>query len=272
MAQIIRICDETSMLDTLNYQIHGPDIADAPVLVLLHGLFGSADNLSVIRRDFESTHKVISMDLPDHGESPRSEGFSFERWAQKVALTLTNLDIDKASIVAHSLGGKVAMYLSYINPILIDKLIILDIAPVAYSPRHQNVINGLTAVDLLHLSNRTEAKSSLAKFVKDPGTQGFLLKSLYQDEQRNWKWRFNLEQLINDYDKLSQWPLSDKVVFKHPVLFIKGKNSDYINSEHQATILQQFPAAIAKIVDAGHWLHAEKPQVINRLITNHLRG
>jgi len=258
------------MLETLNYQEHGPSDKDTSVLVLIHGLFGSADNLSVIRRAFERDYRVISIDLPDHGESPRTKGLNFERAAQKVALTLKQLGITKASFVGHSLGGKVAMYLSHINPLIIDKLIILDIAPVAYSPRHQNVIKGLTAVDLLAITSRKDAVTRLSKFVTDAGTQGFLLKSLYQDESGQWQWRFNLNQLIADYDHISQWPLSEKVVYNGKVLFIKGQHSDYITSDHQAVILRQFPKAEAKIVSAGHWLHAEKPQIVNSLITKHL--
>lgn len=260
------------MLETLNFQDHGPNDGSAPVLVLIHGLFGSADNLSVIRRAFESEYRVISIDLPDHGESPRSNGFNFELAANYVVQTLIKLKIEKAHFVAHSLGGKVAMYLSYIRPLLINKLVILDIAPVAYAHKHQTVIKGLNAVDLKKISKRKDAQLSLSAHIDEPGVQGFLLKSLYQDENKDWQWRFNLAQIENDYPQLSLWPLTGQLVFNEPVLFIKGKHSDYISAKHQAEITQQFPKAQAKIVDAGHWLHAEKPQIVNSLITKHLRG
>lgn len=260
------------MLETLNYQEHGPNDVKAPVIVLIHGLFGSADNLSVIRRAFEQEYRVISLDLPNHGQSPHGSEFSFESAAQQVAQTLSKLNIKQASFVAHSLGGKVAMYLSYINPNLIDKLIVLDIAPVEYEHRHQNVIKGLSSLNLKLIKNRKDAQLSLSTYIDEVGTQSFLLKSLYQDEHKCWHWRFNLHQIIKDYPQLSKWPLSGKLVFDRPVLFIKGENSDYITAKHQASIMQQFPKAQAKIVNAGHWLHAEKPQVVNSLITKHLRG
>lgn len=260
------------MREILNYQVHGPDNEQAPVLLLIHGLFGSADNLSVIRRSFDKDYRVISLDLPDHGESPRSTGFSFDGFAQQVALTLEHLNVSRANVVGHSLGGKIAMYLAYMHPTLIDKIIILDIAPVAYSTRHQNVIAGLTAVTLSKISSRKDAQLQLSQFVHDAGTRGFLLKSLYKDIADNWQWRFNLYQLVKDYDLLSQWPLTEEVVFERTILFIKGEHSDYITKAHQGSILQQFPKAVAKIVTAGHWLHAEKPQVVNSLITKHLRA
>ncbi len=245
--------------------------ASPQVVVLIHGLFGNSDNLSVIRRELQQQFRVISLDLPDHGKSPWSESFSFEQYAIQVASTLTQLGVESAHIVGHSLGGKVAMYLSYIKPELVHSLIILDIAPVAYQPRHENVIKGLTSINLTSIERRKDAQQQMNEFIKDPGTQAFLLKSLYHKND-HFAWRFNLDLLVRDYALLSSWPLHNKQVFTGKVLFIKGKNSDYITLKHQETIAKQFPAAQAKVVEAGHWLHAEKPQTVNTLITKHLLG
>jgi esterase len=250
---------------------HKASSPDAPSVVLIHGLFGNNDNLSVIRRHFETSHHVICIDLPDHGKSPHSAAFSFDAWAQQTINTIVSHDISKAYIVAHSLGGKVAMRIASLQAELVSKLVIMDIAPVSYEARHHNVINGLSAVKLAELSDRKQAMAQLSDYVHDPGTRSFLLKSLYQDDKKRWQWRFNLSLLQRDYPLLSAWPF-DYEVFLGDVTFIKGKNSDYIKSEHQATIMQQFPNAKAKIVDAGHWMHAEKPQLINTLLTRILLG
>jgi esterase len=240
-------------------------------VVLIHGLFGDSDNLSVIRRQFETTHHVISIDLPDHGKSPWSEHFSFDIWAQQVIKTLQSLDIDKAFVVAHSLGGKIAMRAASLAPELIEKLVIMDIAPVKYEQRHHNVIDGLENVKLDNIANRKEAMAQLSEYVEDPGTRSFLLKSLYQDAEKQWQWRFNLTLLIRDYPLLSDWPFQGEF-FCGDITFIKGSKSDYITAAHQASIMAQFPNAKAKIVDAGHWLHAEKPQLVNTLLTRILLG
>lgn len=240
-------------------------------LVLIHGLFGSSDNLSVIRRHFEVSHHVLSIDLPDHGKSPRSEHFSFDHWAKQIIATIKAKGITSAFVVAHSLGGKVAMRAASIEPELISKLVVMDIAPVEYEPRHDKVIEGLKAVQLNVIADRKEAQAQLAKQGIDAGTSAFLLKSLYQDDEKKWQWRFNLALLARDYPLLSAWPF-DGILFTGEITFIKGKNSDYITADHQALIKSQFPAAKAKIVDAGHWLHAEKPQLINTLLTRILLG
>ncbi|MFC4699217.1 alpha/beta fold hydrolase [Glaciecola siphonariae] len=267
----------------LFYQVHGPTLQSAndtvgsslPALVLIHGLFGNSDNLSVIRRAFEHERIVISIDLPNHGKSLRTELFSFDDCASHITQLLRELaaplQIASYVLVGHSLGGKVSMLVAKHAAELISKLVIMDIAPIEYSARHHNVFNGLNNVDLSLISSRSEAKTQLAEYVQDPGTQAFLLKSLFQDANGQWQWRFNLPLIVRDYALLSAWPLTG-LCYAGPTLFIKGAESDYILPKHQATIVEQFPNASAKIVQAGHWLHAQKPQVVNALITKFLRG
>ncbi len=255
----------------LFFQSHGPQQQSAlPALVLIHGLFGNSDNLSVIRRAFEHERQVISIDLPNHGKSVRTEHFDFDDTANRVIALLDELSLSASVLVGHSLGGKVSMLVAKKRPDLISKLVIMDIAPIPYPARHHNVFNGLNNVDLKAISSRSEAKTKLAEHVLDPGTQAFLLKSLYQDEQQNWQWRFNLSLIVRDYEVLSDWTESG-LCFDGPTLFLKGAESDYIQAKHQQTINEQFPNASAKIVQAGHWLHAQKPQVVNALITKFLR-
>lgn len=254
----------------LHFQTHGDPNSSLPALVLIHGLFGNSDNLSVIRRHFEHERLVISVDLPDHGKSDRSQAFSFEQCISKVRQLLTSLAIKKCVLLGHSLGGKVSMLVANKLPELVSQLIILDIAPAPYPARHHNIFDGLNNVNLPSISSRAEAKKALAVYVKEPGTQAFLLKSLYQDENDQWQWRFNLPLIVRDYEVLSDWQ-HNGLCYAGPTLFIKGADSDYIQAKHQAGILEQFPKASAKIVQAGHWLHAEKPQVLNALITKFLR-
>lgn len=258
-------------MKTVNYEIHQPKQvrADAPTLVLIHGLFGSLDNLAVIRRHFENDYRVVSFDLPDHGKSYRSNAFSFDDYATSILTVLRRLELAKLVLVGHSLGGKVSMVIASLAPELIEQLIIMDIAPVAYDARHESVINGLTSVDLSVITSRKDANEALAAHIPEVGIQSFLLKSLYQDENGQWHWRFNLDLVIDDYKKLSDWPYKD-LMYAGDTLFIKGSKSDYILSKHQPKIVQQFPKATAKIVTAGHWLHAEKPQTINALLTRFL--
>ncbi|TOO83723.1 histidine kinase, partial [Vibrio parahaemolyticus] len=56
-----------------------------------------------------------------------------------------------------------------------------------------------------------------------------------------------------------------------PTLFIKGGDSDYLMPEHQPSVQRQFKQAKAHIIaNTGHWLHAEKPAEVMRVIRKYI--
>ncbi|WP_256383043.1 alpha/beta fold hydrolase [Photobacterium toruni] len=239
-------------------------------IVLIHGLFGSADNLGLLARELKHHYHVISVDLRNHGLSPHSDQFSYQDLAQDIIDTLDHFAIDQFDVVGHSMGGKVAMALSALVPQRIKHLIILDIAPVAYQEhRHQNVFAGLREVNHHLVTKRSEAEQYLAQYINDIGVRQFLLKSLTKIET-GYQWRFNVEGLIANYATIMEWqPASLPFIGK--TLFIKGQLSDYIEPQYRDAIMAQFPNAKAHIVaNTGHWLHAEKPETVNRIIDQFL--
>jgi len=243
---------------------------NSPWLVLVHGLFGSADNLAGVKRHFESTYNIISIDLPDHGQSPWTDGFTLEAAVTGIVEILDNNQVDKAAFLGHSLGGKVVMQFALLNPDRVSHLIVADIAPVKYSHSHQAVFDGLKNVPLDTISDRKEAQTALSEYVKEPGVQQFLLKSLYQTENSEWQWRFNVDGLIESYSRILDWPQSN-LTFEGITLFIKGAESDYINNSYRKEIAKYFPRAKAHIIEGtGHWLHAEKPSIFNAIVARTL--
>jgi len=248
----------------VNYQIHS-NSSDKPWILLVHGLFGSLDNLSALRRQLTETCQVLSVDLPDHGKSAFTQTFSFAQYAKLISELVDRLKIKQLSIVGHSLGGKVAMQLAINQPELISHLIVLDISPVQYTAHHTKVFQGLNNVMLSVITSRKEADIALSKYVVDSLTRQFLLKSLYH-ENAIWKWRFNLTLLETDYGKLSA-AIGAEQPYLGPVLFIKGENSDYLLPEYKKAVLKLFPNSQAKMIsDTGHWLHAEKPELCAKII------
>lgn len=250
----------------LNYDIRGKG---EPV-VLLHGLFGSLENLGVVARQLQESFQVISIDLPDHGKSPHSDTFSFDTYAKRIINTIDSLGIHRPHILGHSLGGKIAMQIALSCPEKINKLIVADIAPVEYAPRHQNVFAALTSFNPEQIKSRQEADKNMSQYVSESGVRQFLLKSLYKRDEEAFAWRFNLNMLHRDYALLSEGIDSD-VPYKGEVMFIKGGNSDYITKEHQEKIQRLFPNVKAKIIaSTGHWLHAEKPFVFSGIVAKFL--
>lgn len=250
----------------LHYRVEGQGKA----IVLIHGLFGSLDNLGLLARSLKDNSKVISVDLRNHGKSAHTDTFTYQDMANDVLAVIDELNIEQFSVIGHSMGGKVAMALSEVATTRLDHLVVLDMAPVHYHVhRHENVFAGLREVAKHTVYKRSEADVYLAKHVLEPGVRQFLLKSFAKDGD-DYNWRFNVEGLIANYATIMGW--NDVLPFVGKTLFIKGQESEYILPEHREKIALQFPYAKAHMVaNTGHWLHAEKPETVNRIILSFLQ-
>ncbi|WP_301098074.1 alpha/beta fold hydrolase [Otariodibacter sp.] len=254
----------------LNYQykkVANPEKNPAQTMVLLHGLFGDLHNLGVIARAFSDNYNILQIDLRNHGLSFHSDEMNYNLIAQDLEAVLTSLDINNAIVVGHSMGGKAAMALANFAPSLVDKLIILDMAPVAYKENHHDaVFKGLFAVKEKKPTNRQEAKEAISVGIKMEEVKQFMLKSFDPNAPESFK--FNLTGLKNNYDNLMGW---QPVLVNKPTLFIKGELSDYLQEKDTQTILTQFPqASFFVISNTGHWLHAEKPDNVIRAMKKFL--
>lgn len=250
----------------LNYQLTG----EGPLVVLIHGLFGSYENLGSIARALQDNFQILNVDVRNHGRSSHTDDISYPLMAGDIAETLDALNLGRPyALLGHSMGGKIAMEYALSAIPAPERLILADIAPVSYAPRHQAIFAGLTSLDLNILESRTKADHILANFISEPGVRQFLLKSLDKTLE-GFNWRFNLSALAANYNNLISAPTAQGQ-FEGPTLFIKGANSDYILPEHRPIILQHFPAAQAKVISgAGHWLHAEKAQAFNKIVRDFL--
>ena len=238
-------------------------------LVLIHGLFGSLENLNMVAKPLAEDYTVTSLDVRNHGHSFHENNMNYANLAQDVIHTLDSLGIQKAHVLGHSMGGKIAMQLATQFPDRIEKLIIADISPVAYPSHHQQIIEGLKAIDLISIEKRADADKQLAAYVDNIGVRQFLLRNLsFSGESPAFK--CNLDFIANCYPQIMKG-LDGDVSFSGETLFIKGGNSDYIVREHQAVIAKYFPKSKAKIIQgAGHWLHAEKTVAFNKIVNDFL--
>ncbi|MCX0429361.1 alpha/beta fold hydrolase [Aeromonas veronii] len=241
-----------------------------PAVILIHGLFGSLDNLGLLARALGEQYRVISVDLRNHGTSFRSDDMSYPAQAADILALMDHLGLDQAAIVGHSMGGKVAMQVAKLAPERVSRLVVADMAPVAYPhSRHQNVFAGLNATLRTPPQSRSEAEAMLAQHIEIAEVRQFLLKSFARGEH-GWGWRFNVPALEQNYANIMGWP-DDERHFEGPVLFIKGGNSDYMQPQYSETAQAQFPAAKVRVLaGTGHWLHAEKPALFNKLVVDFL--
>jgi esterase len=253
------------MSTLLHHKIEG----DGLPLVLLHGLFGNLDNLGALARDLKKDYQVIRVDLRNHGLSFSSKVHHYDAMAQDIAELLKALKCPHATLIGHSMGGKVAMKVAMNDPALVRSLIVMDMAPVKYDQhRHDNVFAGLFAVLEQKPTSREQAMQILAEHVNMASVRQFLGKSLFKNGAVM-TWRFGVHHLYNNYERILDWQSGSAVSI--PTLFLKGANSDYITPESQSSILSQFPMAKAHIIaNTGHWLHAEKPHDVLRIIRKFL--
>ncbi len=235
------------------------EIGEGKPLIVLHGLFGSSDNWISIGRSLAETRKVYLIDQRNHGGSPHSNVFTYEAMAADLKEFVNDHSIEKFSLIGHSLGGKTAMLFATEYPTLVDKLIIVDIAPKQYPVHHDTIIEGLKSIDLTTLKSRGDADKALTPYVPVLGIRQFLLKNLKRTPE-GFGWKINLEVIEKEIIEVGK-ALPQNAVFNKPTLFIRGGMSNYIIEDDMELIRKHFPTAnLVTVKGASHWVHAEKPQ------------
>ncbi len=236
------------------------EFGEGKALIILHGLFGSLDNWATMAKELSKNFRVIVMDLRNHGNSPHSDEWNYAVMAADVQETMEHLNLEKAMVAGHSMGGKTAIVFAELFPEKIEKLMVIDIAPRYYPPHHQEILKALFSLDLNRIQTRKEAEEKLSEGIKDIGTRQFLLKNLYWLGPNQLAWKFNLESIANHIEIVgSETPLSKNNISTE-TLFVKGNNSNYIKAADEKNIAEIFPhSKLVGIDGAGHWVHAEKP-------------
>ena len=231
-------------------------------LLIIHGFLGMSDNW----KSFGSLYaaegfQVHILDLRNHGKSFHSDDFTYDIMAQDVLEYCQENNLEKVSIIGHSMGGKVAMLFATSYPKRVDKLIVADIGPKYYAPHHQEILAGLNAVDFSEKPDRAQVEETLYPYIPDFGTRQFLMKNLYWKEPGQLAYRFNLA-VFNAKIEVIGTALPASAYFENPTLFIRGGNSNYILDSDFPEIKKHFPNfELVTIPNVGHWLHAENPKM-----------
>lgn len=237
----------------LNFKIYG----SGDPIIILHGFMGSLDNWQTFAKQLAEDYMVITVDLRNHGKSPHDEGFSFGLMAEDLMELMETEWIHRAVIMGHSMGGKVAMKFSMLYPGMVEKLIVVDIAPRLYPRGHNDVLEAMNAIPISTLEDRKVAEAVLAKTLEDRGIRLFLMKNLKRKD-KGYVWKVNLPVVTKKYEAILEKIEGDP--FEEPTLFVRGGNSKYVLDKDMDYIKELFPNAELKTVDeAGHWIHAERP-------------
>ncbi|SFR56151.1 alpha/beta fold hydrolase [Litoreibacter janthinus] len=237
----------------LTYTTFGTDAASRPLLIA-HGLFGSGRNWGVIAKRLSDRGEVHAVDMRNHAQSFWDDSHSYHDLAADLGQVIEKIGAP-VDVLGHSMGGKAAMVLAETRPDLVNKLVVADIAPVAYPHTQLGPIEAMRRVNFDGLERRSDVLDQLTDL--EPGLPEFLAQSVDVPQK---KWRLNLDVLAAEMAKIVGFPQLQGQ-FDGPALFLSGASSDYVQTEHRPLIKQLFPnAKFAKIPGAGHWLHAEKPR------------
>lgn len=247
-------------MHTMPHDLADETLGSGPPLVVLHGLFGSAANWRGVARRLADRRSVHLLDLRNHGASPWADTMNYLQMADDVRRRLLQLGGGPVELLGHSMGGKTAMALALMYPELVQRLVIVDIAPVSYADRFSAYTQALQAPEVLSAATRTEVQRQLAALLPDASVAPFLMQNLVTRND-HFDWRVNVAAIAASVSDLSGFPalLSD-LRFTRPTLLIAGARSDYVTRADLPGFQPMFPALqVETIADAGHWVHADQP-------------
>lgn len=241
--------------------LHAKILGKGPPFLILHGFLGMSDNWKTLGTRFsEQGYEVHLIDQRNHGKSFHSPHFNYQLLSQDVIHYMQYHHLKTACVMGHSMGGKTAMQLAVTHAERVSKLLVADIAPKYYPPRHQPILEALAQLDFKHILSRQQADEALSNYLSDKPLRQFLLKNLYWEQPGKLGFRCNLTVLRQNLAEVGK-NISPTATYEKPTLFLRGDRSEYITSEDFPEIKKHFPRAVVETIEhAGHWLHAENPR------------
>ena len=242
-----------------------------PPLIILHGLLGASGNWHTLSRDvFSDVAHVYAVDQRNHGRSPHAPTFDYDAMAADVHAFIARHDLGSATLLGHSMGGKTAMKTALAYPEVVDRLIVVDMAPKAYPPKHTELLEALMRIDPTAYDSRSDIDDALAKTIKSWAVRQFLLKNLDYDGER-YTWQMNLDVIADNYSAIND-AVTATGTFDASTLFVRGDTSDYVDVEDMAHVRTLFPSATLETIEgAGHWVHADAPQAFGETVVEFLK-
>lgn len=255
----------------LAYKILG----EGDPLVILHGLYGSSDNWYTIGKKLSEKFEVYLIDQRNHGLSPHSETHRYTDLVHDLLVFTSHHNLDQITLLGHSMGGKTAMYFALKYPQLIRKMIAVDISPLSYqqltepSPQitmHLNIISALLSLDLKAFGSREDIDAALVSYIPSERIRNFLTKNIKRDPVTGFFWQLNLRTISRELPAIMGGMNFEEIIDAEPCLvpslLIRGEQSDYVREVDSKSFRKLFPESdIITIEGAGHWVHAERPDL-----------
>uniref|UniRef100_A0A7S3Q5A3 AB hydrolase-1 domain-containing protein n=1 Tax=Chaetoceros debilis TaxID=122233 RepID=A0A7S3Q5A3_9STRA len=282
----------------------GGGVSKGDPVVLLHGLLGQKRNFASLGSNLASQLKIMrriyAVDLRNHGENTHDwrEEMSYSDMAEDVLAFLDKHGMERAILIGHSMGGKVAKSLALSHPDRITGLVVLDISPVTYTAQDpswkavQGIIKSLTEVQLIPGKTKSDIDKDLRESVEDPALRQFVLTNLEVDDNEILRWKINIDAISNQLHKIASFDVNwsssleendtrllqedgqkpeNEYRYEGDLFLIKGGASSFVKGSHMPLISKRFPNyMLTTIRGAGHWIHAESPDATLALLKKYL--
>lgn len=250
-------------------------------LIIVHGLYGTADNWVTVAKALSAYFEVFVIDQRNHGRSPHSPGHNYNLMKSDLLEFMDEHNLQKAILIGHSMGGKTVMHFAASYPERVSSLIVLDIAPKSYkendnyetqAKQHRQLIDVMKSISFTGITDRKVLEEQLLSKISDKKIGFFLLKNIHRNKNGSFSWLLNINALDFNLENILEGAevtvdSIDGKITGFPVLFVRGALSNYIQDSDFELIRKLFPYAdIETLPNAGHWLHAEQPELLIKKI------
>ena len=256
---------------TLHYLDWGP--ADAPPVVLLHGITGHARVWDHLAERLVPGRRVLALDQRGHGDSDPApdDDYRVGTMADDVAAFVGSLRIDRLALLGHSMGGRIAIKYAADHAARLERLVIVDIGPdinlaglervrdmMAQSP--ERIESEDWAVEYIRRANPLQDLDMLRERVRHG------LKRL-PDGELTWKYAKGLRDMMREgrRDAVDLWEPLPRIPC--PTLVVRGAESDILSAEVAKKMTERLPdGRVVEIAGAGHTVPADRPEEFVRQI------
>ncbi|MGZ8137318.1 MAG: alpha/beta fold hydrolase [Methylococcaceae bacterium] len=244
--------------------------SDNAPLIILHGFFASSRNWRQVAEKLSANFHVYLLDMRNHGASPHHPLMDYPSMAADVLRFVDDHGLNAINLLGHSMGGKIAMWFALNYPGRVNRLIVVDIAPVSYQHSFNHTIEALKSLPLATVNNRKQAEVWLAEAIPELSYRQFLLQNILLKDG-GYAWRIDLDIFYRMAPNIIAFPASDGLLpYTGKTLFIAGADSGYVKPDD---IHELFPEArITFITDAGHWLHVQQPAMFMECVLAFLQS
>ena len=253
-------------------QVREDGPADGPPLVLLHGFACSLRWWDDVVPALAREHRVIRFDLLGHGGSEKpKDGYGMESQARLVAAALDRLDVRRAAVVGHSMGGSVATALAEQRPRRVQSLVIID-SPSKHGDAELPLTARLGFVPVLGQAiDRVVPDAMVRNGLESAFAEGFDVPDEFVEDFRDMTYTSydDSHRAADDYS--DERGLADRLADESvPLLVIYGSQDDLVDPQ-SAQGFREVPGARIVVLDGvGHSPHVEDPRATARLIDDFL--